>query len=127
MNIKKVSELTGVSADTIRYYERIGLLPPVTRTASGIRDFTEREIGTLEFVRCFRSAGMRVEALIEYIHLLEEGDETIDARVILLTEQLEDLDARIYELNKARERLDFKIKNYQGIIVNKEHELFDKE
>lgn len=65
MNIKKVSEQTGISADTIRYYERIGLLPRVTRNKSGVRDFSERDIATLEFVRCFRKAGMSVESLIE--------------------------------------------------------------
>lgn len=127
MNIKKVSELTGVSADTIRYYERIGLIPPVTRNKSGIRDFTEREIGILEFVRCFRKAGVSVESLIEYIKLLEEGDGTEQARLNLLTEQLEEMDARIYELNQARDRLNFKIQNYQNIIQKREHELFDRE
>ncbi|MGZ7259702.1 MerR family DNA-binding transcriptional regulator, partial [Streptococcus pyogenes] len=62
MNIKRVSELVGVSADTIRYYERIGLLPTITRNQSGIRDFTEQEIKVLEFVLCFRKAGVSVES-----------------------------------------------------------------
>lgn len=57
MNIKKVSEQTGISTDTIRYYERIGLIPPVTRNRAGVRDFTEVEIQLLEFVRCYRNAG----------------------------------------------------------------------
>ena len=65
MNIKKVSEQTGVSADTIRYYERIGLLPRVRRNKSGVRDFSEQDIAALEFIRCFRSAGISVESLIE--------------------------------------------------------------
>lgn len=124
MNIKKVSELTGVSADTIRYYERIGLLPPITRTQSGIRDFTEREIGILEFVRCFRKAGMSVEALIEYIALLEEGEGTEEARLHLLIEQRDKMDERIHELNQARDRLNFKIDNYQNMIKKSEQELF---
>lgn len=124
MNIKKVSELTGVSADTIRYYERIGLLPRITRTKSGVRDFTDREIGILEFVRCFRKAGMGVEALIEYIALLEEGEGTERARLRLLTEQRDEMDARMYELNQARERLNYKIENYQNMIKKREQELF---
>ena len=89
MNIKKVSEVTGISADTIRYYERIGLIPPVTRQSSGIRDFTEREIGLLEFVRCFRKAGVSVESLIDYVALLEEGEGTEEARLAILKEQAE--------------------------------------
>ncbi|NLQ39808.1 stress response transcriptional regulator NmlR [Streptococcus mutans] len=124
MNIKKVSEITDVSADTIRYYERIGLLPRITRTNSGVRDFTEREIGILEFVRCFRKASMSVEALIEYISLLEEGEGTERERLRLLTEQRDEMDDRIYELNQARERLNYKIENYENIIQKHEQKLF---
>ncbi|MCB5066731.1 MerR family transcriptional regulator [Streptococcus mutans] len=124
MNIKKVSEITDVSADTIRYYERIGLLPRITRTNSGVRDFTEREIGILEFVRCFRKAGMSVEALIEYISLLEEGEGTERERLRLLTERRDEMDDRIYELNQARERLNYKIENYENIIQKHEQKLF---
>ena len=124
MNIKKVSEITDVSADTIRYYERIGLLPRIIRTNSGVRDFTEREIGILEFVRCFRKAGMSVEALIEYISLLEEGEGTERERLRLLTEQRDEMDDRIYELNQARERLNYKIENYENIIQKHEQKLF---
>ena len=125
MNIKKVSDLTGISADTIRYYERIGLIPPVTRQSSGIRDFTEREIGLLEFVRCFRKAGVSVEALIDYVTLLEEGEGTEEARLAILKEQAENLDARLEELRAARERLSYKIDNYQEVISRREMELFD--
>ena len=125
MNIKKVSDLTGVSADTIRYYERIGLIPPVTRNQSGIRDFTEREIGLLEFVRCFRKAGVSVEALIDYVALLEEGEGTEEARLAILKEQAENLDARLEELRAARERLSYKIDNYQEVISQREKELLE--
>lgn len=124
MNIKKVSEITDVSADTIRYYERIGLLPRITRTNSGVRDFTEREIGILEFVHCFRKAGMSVEALIEYISLLEEGEGTERERLRLLTEQRDEMDDRIYELNQARDCLNYKIENYENIIQKHEQKLF---
>jgi DNA-binding transcriptional MerR regulator len=91
MNIKKVSEQTGVSADTIRYYERIGLLPRVRRNKSGVRDFSEQDIAALEFIRCFRSAGMSVESLIEYMSLVEEGEGTEKARMKILEEQREKL------------------------------------
>ena len=125
MNIKKVSEVTGISADTIRYYERIGMMPRVTRNQSGIRDFTEREIGLLEFVRCFRKAGVSVEALIDYVALLEEGEGTEEARLAILKEQAEKLDARLAELQAARERLAYKIDNYQELISQSERKLFD--
>lgn len=98
MNIKKVSEQTGVSADTIRYYERIGLLPRVCRNKSGVRDFSEQDIAALEFIRCFRSAGMSVESLIEYMSLVEEGEGTEKARMKILEEEREKLISRIAEL-----------------------------
>lgn len=87
MNIKKASELSGLSADTIRYYERIGIIPPIPRTANGIREFGERELGWLEFTKHFRDAGMSIEALAEYINLFQQGDATIPARIELLQEQ----------------------------------------
>ncbi|WP_288263883.1 stress response transcriptional regulator NmlR [uncultured Streptococcus sp.] len=126
MNIKKVSEQTGVSADTIRYYERIGLLPRVRRNKSGIRDFSEQDIATLEFIRCFRRAGMSVESLIEYMNLVEQGEGTEEARMHLLQEQRDKLDARIEELLATRKRMDYKIKNYQNILLEKENVLFDE-
>lgn len=126
MNIKKVSEQTGVSADTIRYYERIGLLPRVRRNKSGIREFSEQDIATLEFIRCFRRAGMSVESLIEYMNLVEQGEGTEEARMHLLQEQRDKLDARIDELLATRNRMDYKIKNYQNILLEKENVLFDE-
>ena len=123
--IGELSRRTGCNIETIRYYERIGLIPPVTRNQSGIRDFTEREIGLLEFVRCFRKAGVSVEALIDYVTLLEEGEGTEEARLAILKEQAENLDARLEELRAARERLSYKIDNYQEVISRREMELFD--
>lgn len=116
MNIKRVSELMGVSADTIRYYERIGLLPTITRNQSGIRDFTEQEIKVLEFVLCFRKAGVSVESLIDYVSLLEKGEGIEHARLEILKEELQGLDSRISELTAARDRLQFKVENYENLI-----------
>lgn len=76
MNIKSASDLLGISADTIRYYERVGLVPPITRTATGIRDFQDQDIEALEFIKCFRSAGVSVDSLVDYMSLYQKGDET---------------------------------------------------
>ena len=124
MHIKQVSELTGVSADTIRYYERIGLIPPVTRNKAGIRDFTEREVEILEFIRYFRKAGLSVEALIDYISLLQSGEDNAEARLAILVEQRSVLENRIYELNQALERLNYKIDNYTNKVIPREKSLF---
>ena len=69
MKIAEVSKEYGLSADTLRYYERIGLLPNVTRTASGIRDYSEQDCARVQFVKCMRAASVSIEALIEYMAL----------------------------------------------------------
>lgn len=82
MNIKQASEISGISADTIRYYERIGIIPAIKRSTSGIRNFDDEDLKWLQFSRQMRTAGVSIEALIEYIQLFQMGDQTIDARVI---------------------------------------------
>ena len=101
MTIAQVSQKYGVSADTLRYYERIGLLPPGGRTKSGIRDYTEEDCNWVNFIKCMRSAGLPVETLIEYVGLFGQGDETIPARKELLMEQRRQLAARIGEMQAA--------------------------
>ena len=75
MTIKEVSEAYGITADTLRYYERIGMLPPVTRTGGGIRDYTEEDRAWLELVLCMRSAGLAIEAITQYVRLYRERDD----------------------------------------------------
>ena len=75
MKIAEVSKRYGVSTDTLRYYERIGLLRHVPRNKSGIRDYDEASCNAVEFVKCMRDAGMSIESLVEYMELLEQGDE----------------------------------------------------
>ena len=71
MKIAEVSERYGISSDTLRYYERIGLIPPVNRHDSGIRDYNELDLKRVEFIKCIRSAGLPIEALIEYVGLVQ--------------------------------------------------------
>ncbi|HFI0126830.1 TPA: stress response transcriptional regulator NmlR [Streptococcus suis] len=126
MNIKEVSQVTGLSADTIRYYERIGLIPKIARKSSGVRDFSENDVAILDFIRCFRSAGMSIERLIEYMGLVQAGVSTVEARIDLLKEEQEELRSRLVEIKKALNRLDYKIENYQTILKGKESQLFDE-
>lgn len=83
MTIAEVSRKYEISADTLRYYERIGLIPPVPRTKSGLRDYDEESCGWVELMKCMRAAGVQIEALIEYVALFQQGDDTIDARKAL--------------------------------------------
>ena len=80
MKISEVSEKFDIPQDTLRYYERIGLLPRIHRTGSGIRSYTEDDCRWVEFIKCMRSAGLPIEILIEYIDLFHQGDKTINAR-----------------------------------------------
>lgn len=113
MTIKEVSEKFGISQDTLRYYERVGMIPTVTRTANGIRDYQEKDLGWVELARCMRSAGLPVEAMIEYVRLTQEGDATIPARLQLLTEQRELLMEQKMKIDKTLERLNYKIGRYE--------------
>ena len=112
MTIAEVSRKYNISADTLRYYERICLIPPVHRTAGGIRDYTEDDCKWVEFCKCMRAAGMTIEALIEYVALFQKGDETLGARLELLPEQRRLLKERISEMEDTLGRLDRKIEMY---------------
>jgi MerR family transcriptional regulator, aldehyde-responsive regulator len=123
MKIAEVSEKFGLSSDTLRYYERIGLIWPVHRNASGIRDYSEIDLRRVDFIKCMRSAGLPVEVLIEYVALVQQGDRTIEARKEILIEQRELLLARMQEMQKTLEILDNKIEVYENAVLKKEQEM----
>ena len=123
MKIAEVSERYGISSDTLRYYERIGLIPPVNRNGSGIRDYHEIDIRRVEFIKCMRSARLPIEILIEYVALVQQGDQTIEARKEILIEQREQLVARMAEMQKTLDMLDYKIKVYENAVLKREKEL----
>lgn len=113
MTITEVSRKYEISPDTLRYYERIGLIPAVGRTAGGIRNYTEEDCNWVEFIKCMRSAGLAIESLAEYVALFQQGSSTLEARKRLLTKQRGRLSARIQEMQATLERLDRKIDQYE--------------
>ena len=123
MTITEVSVKFDLSQDTLRYYERIGLLPSVTRNKSGIRNYSEEDCRWVEFIKCMRSAGLPIEVLIEYVALFQKGDETIGARKNLLTEQRRILKEKMDDMQQTLERLDYKIQIYEQSVVLKEKNL----
>ena len=123
MKIAQVSEQCGLSTDTLRYYERIGLIPPVNRTESGLREYDEMDLKRVEFVKCMRNAGLPIEVLIEYVGLAQLGDKTIADRKAILEEQRERLAARIREMQQTLDLLDYKIDVYENKVLGKEREL----
>lgn len=116
MTIKEVSEKFHISSDTLRYYERIGMLPPVNRTDSGIRDYTNADLNWLELILCMRNAGLQIEAIIEYVKLYSMGDATFEARLALLKEQREKLLCQQAQIIKALDRLSYKISRYEVAV-----------
>ena len=112
MTIAEVSKQFDISADTLRYYQRIGLIPPVPRTAGGIRDYDEASCKWIEMMKHLRAAGVQIEALEEYTALVQQGDETQAQRKNLLMEQRKQLEARIAEMQQSLERLDKRLEWY---------------
>ena len=113
MTIAEVSRRFDLSADTLRYYERIGLIPPVPRTKSGIRDYDEESCNWIELMKCMRAAGVQIEALVEYVALFQEGEHTAAARLEILEEQRAKLVAKLEEMQATAKRLDAKIASYR--------------
>jgi DNA-binding transcriptional MerR regulator len=123
MTIADVGKKYGLSADTLRHYERIGLIPGVNRGRCGIRDYTEDDCQWVEYIKCMRSACLPIEALIEYMGLFQQGDETIEARKQILIGRRVQIIERIEELKKSLELLNYKIERYEQVMVPKEKEL----
>ena len=112
MIISEVSEKYGLTQDTLRYYERIGLIPPVKRKTNGIREYDDYSCGWIEFVHCMRKAGIPVDVLVEYVQLYQMGTGTKEARKELLREEFRRLETRIAELQAVKERLAYKLDHY---------------
>ena len=123
MTISEVSKKYDISTDTLRYYERIGLIPKVGKNKSGNRDFTETDCNWVEFIKCMRGAGISIESLIDYVKLFQEGDSTIKARKQILVEEYEILSEKIKTLQEVQERLKLKIEFYNKNILECEERL----
>ncbi|MBQ7453741.1 MAG: MerR family transcriptional regulator [Selenomonadaceae bacterium] len=118
MTIGEVSERYGITADTLRYYERIGLIPPVPRKRNGIRDYDETACGWVSFVKCMRSAGVQIEALIEYVALMQ-ANTGLERRKNILIEQRARLKQQAEHLRSTIKRLDYKIDHYEELLTKK--------
>lgn len=119
MTIAEVSKKYNLTPDTLRYYEKIGLLKNVPRTDTGIRNYDETVCKRIEFVKCMRNAGVEIEKLIEYFLLLEKGKSTVTARKRLLEEQKEKLLEKQTSIKDTLKRLNYKIELYEEIEQGK--------
>ena len=117
MTITEVSEKFDLSQDTLRYYERVGLIPYVNRTKNGIRDYTDESCKWIELAKCMRLSGVPIETLIEYCALTQQGDSTITSRKELLVDERKKLMGKMDDMKKTLERLNFKIDRYEKAEV----------
>lgn len=116
MTIKEVCELLGITPDTLRYYEKAGAIPPVGRTAGGIRNYTEDDVNWINNAICLRGAGVSIEAVSEYVRLFQMGDETLQARCDLLRNAREEVLAAKAQIDQALDRLDYKVRKYEEAV-----------
>ena len=116
MTIKEVSEQLEITQDTLRYYEKVGMIPPVTRTERGIRDYQEEDLEWVKLATCMRNAGLPVKVMIDYLNLYQQGNSTIQARCKLLKEQREKLLEQSKQIEETLERLNYKIARYEVAV-----------
>ncbi len=112
MKIKEVSEKYDITADTLRYYERIGLIRNVGRDKNGIRNYSAENCASIAFIKCMRAANISIEGLTEYIELYSRGDTTRDARKAILIRERAHLEERIEAMKDALQHLNRKIDTY---------------
>lgn len=118
MNIKKVSETLGLTIDTIRYYERIGIIPPVKRDKNGYRDYQIKDLNWLFVAKHLKNAGLSIESLIEFSQLEQDDTDTTVAKKEILQEQLDKLNEKIVEMEKTRNVLKYKLDTYDERLAN---------
>lgn len=117
MTIREVAYRYDITQDTLRYYEKIGMIPAVGRTSGGIRNYREEDLQWIELVICMRGAGLPIEAIIEYLKLYQQGDETIPDRLQLLQDQMKVLRKQKAQIETTMDRLSYKISRYEEAMV----------
>ncbi|RPJ01327.1 MAG: MerR family transcriptional regulator [Chloroflexi bacterium] len=115
LTIQQVVERTGLTAHTLRYYERIGLIRPVGRAASGHRQYSAADVGWLDFMRCLRSTGMPIREVKRYAELFAQGDSTLADRRALLENHRRRIEDNLRELSKSLDAIKYKIATYQEL------------
>lgn len=120
MNISEVSEKFQLSQDTLRYYEKAGLIPKVHRNKYGKRDYLKSDLYWIHYVKALRNSGVSIKSIIKYVSLVQQGMQTRDKRKKILLEQKEQLEQRIKETQEALKHLNIKLDIYDEYVVQLE-------
>ncbi|MDR1765610.1 MAG: MerR family transcriptional regulator [Lachnospiraceae bacterium] len=115
--MKEVSDLTGLSEHTIRYYDREGLLPLLTRTKSGIRRFSQDDLEWMKLICCLKNSGMPLEKIKTFMVLCLDGEKTAEARKELLESHRRYILEQIDHLNSCLGTINYKIDNYKTVGI----------
>lgn len=113
MDILTAAEVTNVPPSMLRYYERIGFIPPIKRNKSGGRIYTDKDIEWIKLIQCMRQAGLHTESLIDYTKLCNEGDNTLLGRIEILVEEKENLIHKCDKINETVKELNVRIEEYK--------------
>lgn len=111
--IAQMAEICNLTAHTIRYYDKEGLLPFIERTPSGIRHFKDEDIEAFAIINCLKETGLGIKEIKTFMDWCKQGDETIEERLNLFLEQKKKVEAQMKELKKHLKKIDFKIQYYQ--------------
>ena len=117
MTIAEVCSRFDLTRDTLRYYEKIGLIPHVERTATKNRDYTEYDCNWIGFIKCMRASGVQIQQLLLYVQLFEQGDATAAQRKQILVEERDRIAKSVAEMQSTLDRLDGKIQRYEQRIM----------
>jgi DNA-binding transcriptional MerR regulator len=111
-SMKQASEITGLTAHTLRYYEKEGLLPDVHRTKSGIRRFSQEDIDGLGLICCLKSTGMSIKQIREFVELSLKGDSTLKRRCAMLIAHKKDVEEQMLQMQKHIDKVTHKIEYF---------------
>lgn len=117
MYIREMAKRTGISEDTLRYYERIGIMPAVPRNGNGVRDYGEYHVQYMALVRRLKSSGMKLEDIQQYMKLARSGVQTADIRKNMLCIAKDNLIRQIENLQNAVKEADFQITHYETSLL----------
>jgi DNA-binding transcriptional MerR regulator len=115
--IQEVAEITDLSAHTLRYYEKIGLLEHISRHENGHRRYAEEDLGWIHFLKLLRATGMPIQQMQVFMDFARQGDSTIPDRIEVLSKHRQQLAAHIAELQDHMGHLDRKIAYYNGVLT----------
>lgn len=124
--IGQVAKKMGLTAHTLRYYEKEGLLPFIKKNGSGLRIFSDNDIGWLELIECLKGTGMSLKGIKQYIDWYIEGDSTLEKRLEMFKQQKINLEEQMLHLQKHMEKINYKIAYYSEIIANGSEGVFER-